>query len=712
MSGELWLGTSGGEPFFYKSKNLTTHALIIGMTGSGKTGLGITLLEEICLKNIPGFVIDPKGDMGNLCLALKNTDEFLAYTNDKSRAENLANSLRLGLNDDLERVSEFKNSVDFTIYTPKSSNGVGVALLGDFVPPQNLDDETMINYVNSLTSSILSLLSINADDSSKEHILISKILSNAFEKGKTLSLSELILAINEPPFSQIGVFDIEKFYPANERFKLSVKLNSLIASANFKAYTNGERLNIKNMLFNGTKAKCNIFSIAHLNDNERMFFVTFLLNEILAWIRTTSGTDELKAVLYMDEIFGYFSPNANPPSKTPMLTLLKQARAFGLGCVLSTQNPVDLDYKGLSNIGTWFIGRLITAQDKERVISGLNGDKTELFSQISNLEKRQFLVKNIHDDALKILNTRYALSYLKGPLTADEIKNLMSQKRQNFSHKDEQNQRPLISNEIKQLFASDKNELNAYFLGTARVRFYDTKFNIDTNLDLSFLGEACENFSWDNASKNPELNFTQMPQNATFMPLPSEILRLKNTKNLQSDLRDFIYQNEGLYLYVSPSLNSNPGESKEQFLARLSLNNSSKEQEALEQKFKAQRIRLEDKLARARQRLVKEQNDAKTSTIDAVVNIGASLIGAFFGKKSVSKIATSVKSTNRLLKERNDVKLSEAGVDEILAQIDDLEREFELKLAEIKSKNLEINQIKIAPKKSDIFIQDVVLVWM
>src|SRR3990172_8052895 len=173
------------------------------------------------------------------------------------------------------------------------------------------------------------------------------------------------------PFGKIGVVDLESFYPAAERTKLSMRLNNLLASPTFASWLEGEPLDVAEMLYTPAgKPRLAIVSIAHLDDAQRMFLVTILLNEGLAWIRTQPGTSSLRAILYMDEVFGFFPPSANPPSKTPMLTLLKQARAYGLGVVLATQNPVDLDYKGLGNAGTWFLGRLQTERDKLRVLYG------------------------------------------------------------------------------------------------------------------------------------------------------------------------------------------------------------------------------------------------------------------------------------------------------------------------------------------------------
>jgi len=444
----FYIGLKDKEPFFYKNKDLTTHAAIIGMTGSGKTGLGITLLEEACIDNIPSIIIDPKGDITNLALTFPQmrAEDFLPYVDEAeaankgqsveefaaAQAEQWKNGIESSFQD-LERVKILKDSASFNIYTPKSSSGIGVALLSDFACPNISDEEIFSNYINSLAASVLSLIGMSSEDmSSKEQLLISTIFETKFKEQKDVTIEELINFIANPPFKKIGVFDVDTFYPSSERLKLAMKINALIASPSFKGWTQGVRLEISKMLFdeNG-KAKCNIFTISHLNDAERMFFVTLLLNEIIAWMRGTEGTSSLRAILYMDEIFGFFPPNANPPSKTPMLTLLKQARAFGLGCVLSTQNPVDLDYKGLSNIGTWFIGRLQTAQDKARVIDGLSGiagsslDKASLENLISNLAKRNFLLKNINEDGLNVISTRWALSYLKGPLSREQISNLM-----------------------------------------------------------------------------------------------------------------------------------------------------------------------------------------------------------------------------------------------------------------------------------------------
>lgn len=746
----FYLGLENNEPFLYKNKDLTTHAAIIGMTGSGKTGLGISLLEEACIDNIPSIIIDPKGDMTNLCLAFAglSADEFLPYIDEseatnkgmtrEQMAQSESDSWRKGIEatfQDTSRIQLLKDSANFTIYTPKSTAGVGVALLSDFVSP-NIDDEEALNtYIGSIASSILSLVGIEGDANSKEQILISKIFEERFKNGENLTIEELIALINEPPFAKVGVFDLAQFYPNDERLKLALKLNSLIASPSFKLYTQGVRLDIAKMLFDEAgKAKCNIFTISHLDDAERMFFVTLLLNEIIAWMRQTSGVSSLRAILYMDEIFGFFPPNGNPPSKTPMLTLLKQARAFGLGCVLSTQNPVDLDYKGLSNIGTWFIGRLQTAQDKARVIDGLTGiagsQKSELEELISNLEKRKFLVKNINDEKLRVIGTRWALSYLKGPLSREQISALMQEQKAQISKPAKEHKiasvKPILG-EISEFYASDSSELSGYLLGSAKVRYYDVKKGVDITNDLNLLYELDErddNARWDEASVNLPLKFNDAPKQASYASLPSFVSGLKNTSELKKQLKEHIFRNESLSLFSALGLCSMPGESKEEFYVRLSdkCNEILEEKTAeLTEKFQKEQAKIEDKLQKAAMKLEKEQKDMTASGLDAIISIGTSLLGAFLGggrgvtRTSVGKIATGVKSANKVLKERGDVKLSEQSVTELNTELEALVAKFEEEVATLKDahdvKNIALDEVKIMPKKSDIYDEKIALVW-
>jgi len=363
-----------------KSKDLTTHAVIIGMTGSGKTGLGIGLIEEAMMDNIPVIAIDPKGDLGNLALTFPQLrgEDFRPWINlqeatnkgltPDAYANEQAELWKKGLSDwgqDGTRIDKLRNESTVNIYTPGGSAGIGVSVLKSFnAPPQVIidDKEAYRDRISATTIGLLSLIGIEADPfTSREYILLSNILEDGWNKGKNLSLPDLINSIQKPPMEKVGVLDLESFYPSKERFPLAMMLNNLIASPGFEAWMEGEALDVNHFFYDAAgKPQVSVFSIAHLSDSERMFFVTMLLNEILTWVRSQPGTGSLRAILYMDELFGYLPPTANPPSKGPLLTLLKQARAFGLGLVLSTQNPVDLDYKALSNAGTWFIGRLQT----------------------------------------------------------------------------------------------------------------------------------------------------------------------------------------------------------------------------------------------------------------------------------------------------------------------------------------------------------------
>src|SRR5512134_1214256 len=439
------------EPLMYDSRDLTTHAVCVGMTGSGKTGLCISLLEEAALDGIPALVIDPKGDIANLMLTFPElTPSAFEPWIDAAEAERkgttpaalaakTAETWKSGLAEwgqDGARVGKFRDAVDIAIYTPGSTAGLSLSVLRSFAPPAaGADPAATRDRISATVAGLLGLVGIAADPlKSREHILLSAIVDAAWNKGHALDLAGLIGAIQKPPFDKVGVFDVETFYPAKERLELAMAINNLLASPGFGVWLEGEPLDIQRLLFTPEgKPRISIVSIAHLTDAERMFVVTLVANELVAWMRRQPGTTALRALFYMDEIFGFFPPTAMPPSKTPLLTLMKQARAFGLGVVLATQNPVDLDYKGLSNAGTWFIGRLQTERDQQRVIDGLMSaqagagfDRAELEKLMAGIAPRVFLMRNVNDDAPILFRTRWAMSWLRGPLTLPEITRLMA----------------------------------------------------------------------------------------------------------------------------------------------------------------------------------------------------------------------------------------------------------------------------------------------
>ncbi len=756
-------------PIVYQNKDLLTHAAIIGMTGSGKTGLGITLLEEAAIDNIPSIIIDPKGDMTNLLLTFPNLqasdfepwiEEQEAINSGKSVqefAQSRATLWKNGLEadfQDVSRIEKFKNSADFTIYTPGSDAGVQVSILSSFKAPSKEvleDNELLVSLINSTVSSILALIEEKTDSSSKESILLSSIFLNAFKEQKDLSLEDLINLIVTPPFSKIGVFDLETFFAQADRLKLALKLNGVIANPAFSTWIEGESLDISKMLYDEKgKAKVSIFSIAHLNDSQRMFFVTILLNQMVAWMRGQEGTTSLKALLYMDEIFGYFPPSSNPPSKQPMLTLLKQARSFGIGIVLSTQNPVDIDYKGLANIGTWFIGRLQTKQDIDKVIDGLSGanesiNKAQIASLLSNLEKRNFILNNVNEDGIKVIETRWALSYLKGPIPKDGIKRLMSEKKSLKSIEKSLSSdsytkidisksvsKPILLNNINELYSYSSQNANyymqPYLLCSNTIRFVNTSMNIDFEKNQKckyYLDENMKEINFEEKEDLDEIRLeTKEKVNSNYYEIPDFIQNEKALKQVEKDFIDYLYRNSKLTLFKIDSLKlfSKQDESLENFRIRVQdrLNEKIDEQlEKLKAKYQKENDAIELKISKLYEKLDKEKREATASTTDTILNIGTSILGAFFGRgnaaSGLSKVASGARGANKALKERGDVKIVENDLALLEEQRTSLQTTLENEISKIKEQNsitnFQIEEFNITPKRTDIYNIKLELLW-
>jgi hypothetical protein len=445
---DLQQGKTTDRPLEYDPEDLTTHAVVVGMTGSGKTGLCIGLLEEAALNGIPALMIDPKGDITNLLLHFPDLlpQDFQPWINaDQARREGksllqAATEASTQWRDGLaswgigsDRLRLLQSSAQFTVYTPGSDAGIPVSILASLkCPPIPWEGnrEVLREKISGTVTALLGLVGLGEIDPvrSREHILLSNIFEQAWSQGKDLDLGELILQAQTPPFQKLGVFDVNSFFPEKDRFELAMLLNNILAAPAFQIWVEGEPLDIASMLYTPDgRPRHSIFYIAHLSDSERMFFITLLYSAVESWMRAQSGTTSLRAIVYFDEIFGYLPPLGNPPSKQPMLRMLKQARAFGVGQVLVTQNPVDVDYKGLSNAGTWFIGKLQTDQDKQRLLDGLQSamagglDRAEYDRMISALGKRVFLMHNVHAKGSALFQTRWAMNYLAGPLTRTEI---------------------------------------------------------------------------------------------------------------------------------------------------------------------------------------------------------------------------------------------------------------------------------------------------
>lgn len=432
-------GERTDEAVAYEADDLTTHGVIVGMTGSGKTGLGVVMMEEALRNNIPTLVIDPKGDMGNLLLTFPKlaADDFAPWVPRDTDPADTAETWRSGLEGwglAPEHIAELRNGHRFAVLTPGSTAGMPVNLIGNLAPPATEDNEAITDEIEALVSGILGLVGIDADPmSDREHILMANIIAAAWAAGETLDLAALLTRIQDPPMRKLGVIELDQFFPKSDRTQLMMKLNGLLASPGFAPWTQGAPLDVESLFWDADgRAACTVLYLAHLSESERQMVVSLVLSKVVSWMRGQSGSTDLRALIYMDEVYGYVPPTAQPPSKKPILTLFKQARAFGVGVVLSTQNPVDLDYKAISNAGTWMIGRLQTERDKARLLDGMSSaagsvDLSALSETISGLGKRQFLMQRTGGSAPQRFGVRWAMSYLAGPLSKDQVGQLPGQ---------------------------------------------------------------------------------------------------------------------------------------------------------------------------------------------------------------------------------------------------------------------------------------------
>jgi hypothetical protein len=739
---------------------------------------------------VPVIAIDPKGDIGNLLLQFPNlsADEFKPWVNEddarrKERtvdehAANQAETWSKGLADwgqGKERIQTLRGKVDMAIYTPGSNAGLPVSILSSLNAPSDEvmeDREMLADRIESTVSSMLGLMGVEADPvQSKEHILLSNIVAHFWAKGQNLSLEVLVHAIQQPPIRKVGVVDIDTFLPEVKRTDLAMKLNNLLASPGFGVWLEGEPLDIQRMYFTPEgKPRISIFCIAHLSDSERMFFVSLLMNQLLGWMRQQSGTTSLRALFYMDEIYGYLPPTANPPSKKPMMILLKQARAFGLGLLLGTQNPVDLDYKALSNIGTWFLGRLQTERDMERVLDGLQGaasssgvtfDRATLQKLLAGLGNRIFLMNNVHEDHPVVFQVRWVMSYLSGPLSRNLIKKLMDPVRpaktngtdkggddgfappgasQGSTAEVRNTIKPRLPEGVEEHFLRPSGGVGAEhliyvpaMLRSAEVLFEDAKKGISGKRVVTLANEIDvkgQRVNWDKFIELPRdlevAKFEGDPEDGSaYADLPGAALKSGTYSSIEKDFIDELYNKESIEVYFSPLIKtySNPGEAEGDFKARVTHSARELRDKAVDE-LKAKSAKamksLETKVIKAMDKLEAQKSQASSAKMATFMKVGSSILGALLGgrKSGLASVAssTTVTGVSRAWQQGKEADAAEAELERVKAEVAELETQTEEAVQKVKDQyepdQLVLEKIRITPLKKNIQPVATGILWL
>jgi hypothetical protein len=774
-------GKPGHDELVIGSSDLTTHGVIVGMTGSGKTGLAVVLLEEALLAGIPALIVDPKGDMGNLALAFPDLApaSFLPWVNPSEAqaagitveelAETTATTWREGLaaqGIDATRIQQLKDAADVTIYTPGSSAGVPLNVLGSLQAPAlswETEAEALRDEIEGTVTSLLGLVGIVADPlSSREHVLIANLVENAWRAGRDLDLGALIGEIQSPPLRKLGVFEIDAFFPPEDRTALALKLNALIASPAFAAWGEGAPLDPQALLFTAEgKPRAAIIYLAHLSDEERMFVTTLVFAKLVTWMRGQSGTSDLRALAYMDEVAGYLPPTAAPPAKKPILTILKQGRAFGLGLVLSTQNPVDLDYKAMSNAGTWLVGRLQTENDKARVLEGLRSaaggaDIAELDSSIGALEKRQFMLVSAKDSRPRVFSTRWAMSFLRGPLTKEQVQLLMknaARPKEPMSAVGADTALPLAADEssvvpatapgISVVYldpaapwasqvgaAAGVTRLKAFLVTRVALRYDDTAAGIDEQQEFEALYGPLDGgldldaetvVDFDDRDFRPEA-----PVGAAYVLPAAPIGEASFFARAGRDVQARLVANRALEVSRNRELKltSRPGESEDAFLERcdqLGQERADAETVKLTKRLEAKKDRLEHGLALAQRRVEELDTQTKSRQANELITGAGAVLGALFGgRRSARSITSAVGSVaskhgqSATSSQRRDT--AEDKVQQTTDDLAQLEQEILDEVAAIDEKWKAVagtvETVAIRLEATDVRVTDVRLAWI
>lgn len=798
--GSLYLGAtppadgadrSDADNLIYESDQLTTHGVIVGMTGSGKTGLGIDVLEEALLSGIPALIIDPKGDMGNLRLMFPDFEgsDFEPWVSadeaDRdgktvaAHAADTASMWQSGLADwgiESDRLRRLRDNVPITIYTPGSSAGSPLNIIGSLAAPEDLDDiETIRDEIEGFVTSILSLVDVDSDPlSSREHILLSNIIEQSWSQQRDLDLAGLVGQVLNPPMRKLGVFELDQFFPPDDRMKLAMRLNGVIASPSFAAWVEGPELDIDALTRTSDgRPRAAVMSLGHLSDQERQFVVTLILSKLTTWMRAQAGSGDLRLLVYMDEVFGYLPPTANPPSKKPLLTLLKQARAFGVGLLLSTQNPVDLDYKALSNMGTWMIGRLQTERDKARLMDGLSAasgdvDVAALSETISGLPKRHFVLHQTRGKQPKVFQTRWAMSYLAGPLSRAQIEILAEG--QDVPGDAVESSAPVVAaatvaaEPAAPALADDESDVMPEIADNAPVRYIDAAAEWAQSLGASPKPKRHEpalvarvimrfddtkaNFAVDQEweavlhpiTDHPDPSdavsvyyddrdlISEAPDGAIYQLTDARLDTKTYFNNYTRKLKDHLYRTQAVVLLANPTLKAygRPGESGDEFQRRcidLADDKADIESAKLRDKYDGQVDRAELALVKAEDRLRELEEAADAKKNDELLSGAGSLLGALLsgkGKGLAGRLARGLggagRRRSRTSQARQRISTAKNRIDEAGAKIYDLEEKLEGDLRDIGDKWMDIankiESLEVGLEKVDIAVDEVVLAWL